>query len=836
MLPLAGLSEETARVGASVEERATIEEVLESSLFKEASKGEISLLDFFFRHRANLSLWEVDPPYIQYIRYRYHTVGPYNEDTRVVGTDVETSLTAERQTGVGVPLELRNFDLTLGPGFFLVKSFPLLRDAGKVEALEELVGPMAAGLHGPGAVPVSPSFSVPIGCFFGYTEVGSCEIGWFPCGENSTKCIEQRFRCNWEVDCPDGEDERNCLDFSGDNNHTASILRKKVFLWQERHKCSVKDYPHFCLCRMYTKMHCKDANLTQVPQDIGSSVTALDLEGNNLSYLPAGVFRGLNNLTRLFLKDNSLYELPKDVVFDLTSLKQLVLHGNQFNQFDDLLTNIPSLVQLWMSSNLVTLRGRNVSPRAENLQELFLENNIIRRLTISSLEGLSGLISLYLRDNFIDSIEPGAFRDQTILVDLELNNNRIGSLSNDAFLGLQSLKSFYFMRFRYCSYFPKVPDCHPKTDGVSSFENLLVRLELRVAVWLVATLTMVGNFTVLAGRFFTRDDNKLLSLFIRNLAVADLLTGVYLFVIGIKDLQFRSEYHQYAYYWMTSWGCTVTGVLAMTSAEVSVMILAFMSVERWICITWPLRTPKLSIRTARITLSGIWSIGLLISIVPVFYYQTRQGFYGTNGMCFPLHLDDPWVPGWFYSAFIFIGLNQIGVVLILFSYMGMFCSIRLTRAATPVSLGDREFAIRFFFIVFTDCLCWIPIIVLRIMALASFEIQPELYAYVVVVLLPINSALNPFLYTFTTSKFRSQAGRFFYGKADSETTRSSFFRSATYKWSNGRELHHLNADLPAASTVESSVGGESCKAYSITEDSHLQQQQQQQQLKTETKV
>ncbi|XP_068245510.1 relaxin receptor 2-like [Palaemon carinicauda] len=812
--------------------------------------------------------------------------------------------------------DMRNFDLTLGPWLLPRQSFPLPRDGGKVETPEELVGPLGAGLAWPG-VPFLLLLLLQIQSVASLAILksadsdGSCEIGWFPCGENSTKCIEQRFRCNWEVDCPDGEDERNCLDFSGDNNHTASILKKKVFLWQERHKCSVEEYPPFCLCRMYTKMHCKAANLTQVPQDIGSSVTALmlannslnlksgdflkyanldllDLEGNNLSYLPAGVFRGLNNLTRLFLKDNSLYELPKDVVFDLTSLKHLVLQGNQFNQFDDLLTNIPSLVQLWMSSNLVTLRGRNVSPRAENLQELFLENNIIRRLTISSLEGLSGLISLYLRDNFIASIEPGAFRDQTSLVDLELNNNRIGSLSNDAFLGLESLKSLnlqdnplmtvgdmtikslpslmslnldgiefptgvlynlsthqrdlspdiehiYFMRFRYCSYFPKVPDCHPKTDGVSSFENLLVRLELRVAVWLVATLTMVGNFTVLAGRFFTRDDNKLLSLFIRNLAVADLLTGVYLFVVGIKDLQFRSEYHQYAYYWMTSWGCTVTGILAMTSAEVSVMILAFMSVERWICITWPLRTPKLSIGTARITLSGIWSIGLLISIVPVFYYQTRQGFYGTNGMCFPLHLDDPWVPGWFYSAFIFVGLNQVGVVLILFSYMGMFCSIRLTRAATPLSLGDREFAIRFFFIVFTDCLCWIPIIVLRIMALASFEIQPELYAYVVVVLLPINSALNPFLYTFTTSKFRSQAGRFFYGKADSETTRSSFFRSATYKWSNGRELHHLNADLPAASTVETSVGGESCKAYSITEDSHLQQQHQQQ-LKTETKV
>ena len=36
----------------------------------------------------------------------------------------------------------------------------------------------------------------------------------------------------------------------------------------------------------------------------------------------------------------------------------------------------------------------------------------------------------------------------------------------------------------------------------------------------------------------------------------------------------------------------------------------------------------------------------------------------------------------------------------------------------------------------------------------------SLYAYVVVVLLPINSAINPWLYTFTTGKFRAQVRRF----------------------------------------------------------------------------
>ncbi|KAK7074926.1 7 transmembrane receptor (rhodopsin) [Halocaridina rubra] len=249
--------------------------------------------------------------------------------------------------------------------------------------------------------------------------------------------------------------------------------------------------------------------------------------------------------------------------------------------------------------------------------------------------------------------------------------------------------------------------------------------------------------------------------------------------MAAKDVQFRSQYHEHAYYWMSSWQCTFTGVLAVTSAEkdeitawnvqikeniekfrkefqelnmehdamktsfadalkgnvavkeaakVSVLILSFMSVERWLCITWPLGAPKLSSGRAKLALGFIWAIGFIIATAPVIYYSTNSsnkqggGFYGTNGLCFPLHLDDPWVPGWLYSAIIFVGLNQLGVVMILISYTWMFCSIRHTRANTPLALGDREFAIRFFFIVFTDCVCWIPIIVLRVMALSEFII------------------------------------------------------------------------------------------------------------------
>lgn len=56
------------------------------------------------------------------------------------------------------------------------------------------------------------------------------------------------------------------------------------------------------------------------------------------------------------------------------------------------------------------------------------------------------------------------------------------------------------------------------SPGVSSWQDLLMHGSLRVAVWLVATLTVAGNLLVVWGRHAATDDDKVLSLFIRNLA------------------------------------------------------------------------------------------------------------------------------------------------------------------------------------------------------------------------------------------------------------------------------------------------------------------------------
>lgn len=127
-------------------------------------------------------------------------------------------------------------------------------------------------------------------------------------------------------------------------------------------------------------------------------------------------------------------------------------------------------------------------------------------------------------------------------------------------------------------------------------------------MWFIVIITTVGNSLVLVSRY--RDENRAVSIVIRNLAVADILMGFYLGIIGVQDYRFREKYHEFASDWVASSFCAAAGVLAMISSEVSLMILAFMSMERFMLIAGQKRLNTF------IFLLVIWLFGSTLALLP----------------------------------------------------------------------------------------------------------------------------------------------------------------------------------------------------------------------------
>ncbi|XP_052120785.1 relaxin receptor 2-like isoform X2 [Frankliniella occidentalis] len=542
------------------------------------------------------------------------------------------------------------------------------------------------------------------------------------------------------------------------------------------------------------------------------SLALLHLGGNSITHIPAGTFTGKKYLQKLLLMNNMLrrWDSSPGELQDLQRLQWLFLDNNQLEDRTWPLGQLGALGHLeWLSitNNKLRLMQNEEFPLMTSLHELNLTNNAVSRIEEMTFARLSRLTLLELSSNDVRSIHPAAFEKLLELKELRLANNKlsilpdhifeslgsltkldlggnpihipghlflplqnltslglqdidIGNIDVDMFSVLPKLSNVYFKFYYYCSFVPHVPRCKPNNDGVSSMEHLLHALPLRLTVWLVAGFTLGANVLVMSGRAALNDDNRVLSLVIRSLAAADLLMGVYLVVIASADEVMRGQYNSYAHAWMTSWACTLAGVLSMVSSEVSVMTLVFMSLDRFLLIADPLGRNLMSFRSSARAVAAIWVSCVILAVLPVaVHWRSSTRFYGANGMCFPLHIDDPYLTGWQYSTFIFLCVNGASLLLVALLYLGMFLSIVRTRRATPLAVGDVDVAKRFFFIVLTDACCWAPIAVMKVLALAHVHISAELYAWVVVFLVPINSAINPVLYTLTIPKYRQVLAR-----------------------------------------------------------------------------
>ncbi|KAF4799480.1 relaxin receptor 2-like protein [Turdus rufiventris] len=146
-------------------------------------------------------------------------------------------------------------------------------------------------------------------------------------------------------------------------------------------------------------------------------------------------------------------------------------------------------------------------------------------------------------------------------------------------------------------------------------------------------------------------------------------------------------------------------------------------------------------------------------------------------------------------------VNLAAFIIIVFSYGSMFYSVHQTAImATEIRNHIKKemiLAKRFFFIVFTDALCWIPIFILKLLSLLRVEIPGTITSWVVIFILPINSALNPLLYTLTTRPFKEMIHQVWYNYRQRRSKRAltgSSFALLTLKRLD-RVSQHLAAAL-----------------------------------------
>jgi hypothetical protein len=344
-----------------------------------------------------------------------------------------------------------------------------------------------------------------------------------------------------------------------------------------------------------------------------------------------------------------------------------------------------------------------------------------------------------------------------MLAELDLSASPVHTFPQDVFSGLTRLQRVVTDNYKLCC-----PDVLPKDfkernclaprSELSSCQDLLRAEGYRVFLWLICVCAVTGNVFCLAFRFVLQRTvrKNAFNMFVSSLCVSDFLMGVYIGIIGIADVTFQGRYTRYEQIWLHSAACKAAGFLSLLSCEVSSLIILLITLDRFLVLRFPFSRVRFGKTTAATACLVTWLLGFLLAAVPLLPVTSHWQFYSQTGICIPLPVTRQEYEGRDYATGVLIIFNFVLFLLIAVGQTFIYWSVQKNAmtADTTRKTQDATVARRLITVAVTDFLCWFPIGLCGLLALAGVPIPGETSVAMAIFVLPLNSALNPFLYTF----------------------------------------------------------------------------------------
>ena len=508
----------------------------------------------------------------------------------------------------------------------------------------------------------------------------------------------------------------------------------------------------------------------------------LFLSSNKLERLQANMFRNLVELFVLSLYNNSITSIESDTFSSLRNVKGILLSSNEISEVKPRAFSGLNLRILSMSTNKLLSINENAFQGLENIISLDLQENGLRKLPSQCINDLQTARYLNLSNNHLHRVpELGPLKEAVVV---DLRNNELSYIHKGTFYGLPNTTTILVNEPVSCCFIRSAGQCIPSKPPPKYLTcgRLLPNTTLEVFMWVLGWLAVLGNIFVLIwrrrGKF---EENQVQVLLITNLAASDMLMGIYMLIISSADIHFGKYFPAQAEYWRTSKLCKFAGMLAVSSSEASVFFVTLISIDRYTRIAFPYAAHQLRYHSARVISTVLWVLALAIGAVPAIMLRINPDLYDVSEVCINLplvrqqvlivdeelyvdlfgqnqtrlvHLATGTKPSMYFSIAMFLGVNLLCFFIVLFCYVEIFWTVKRTGFTTNRRGRDKEIrmAMKMAVIVLTDFVCWMPIIILGILVQSGVtEVSPTVFAWIATLILPINSSVNPFLYTMSTA-------------------------------------------------------------------------------------
>ena len=606
-------------------------------------------------------------------------------------------------------------------------------------------------------------------------------------------------------------------------------LQNIEILWINRNQLFSLDAGLLSSNSKLTKLKLSDNNLSDLPIGLFGGlrkIKTLHLERNQLVSLDRTIFNETNNLVHLYLEENNLHVLPIRLLEGLSHLNILHLSNNLLVSFlDGMLRDLYNLKVLFLHSNNLSELSDDLLTGLSKLEMLELSDNRLTSLSSRLFAGLRALTIFSVADNQLQTLGNEIFQDTKQLSFLDLSSNNLkdipdlSSINKLYFLYIDNNKLTEITKNTFLDFSSEIEmivsqeeicECYVQSDSMvkctaldvrspyMTCDRLLSDRVLMVMMWLIGLNAIGGNLFVLVGTMISHTKLTVQAFLLSNLAISDFLMGIYMLLIASADIYFGENFPMQAETWRSGVTCKIAGTISIFSSEASVFFVTLISIDRFINMKYPFSYRKLT-RKSSIAISVLlWFISLALGLVPSVLSGRHQKFYDNSHVCIGLpltkievfsksvwkkavcdaiqgcYLKDVvdskslgYVSGMYFATAMFLVLNCICYLLIMFSYIEIVRSALKSSRRTrnnPEMKEQIRMTINVAAVVLTDFFCWFPIIILGILVQAGvLTLPPSVFAWCVTFILPINSAINPYLYTIShvisSRRKRSKKGK-----------------------------------------------------------------------------